>query len=67
MAEYDLRGRQVGVSDLVDLSDVHRGEAVLVVVDEFVPALAGAAVGELVAAEVDSTGLLRRGLVPSVD
>ena len=62
-AEYDLRGRRVDVSDLVDLADLHRGEAVLVLVDGGAPALGGAASGELVAAEVDSSGLLRTGVV----
>lgn len=62
-AEYDLRGRPVDVPDLVDLADVHRGEAVLLLVDADARALGGALLGTLVASQVDSTGLLRTGVV----
>lgn len=62
-AEYDLRGRPVDVPDLVDLADVHRGEAVLVLVDVGVSVLGGESAGTLVASQVDSTGLLRTGAV----
>lgn len=65
-AEYDLRGRPVGVPELVDLADMHRGEAVLVLVDVDAPVLGEAGRGTLVASQVDSTGLLGTGTVAVV-
>lgn len=61
VAEYDLRGTAAEVTSLVELADRHRGEAVLVLVDPGAPVVAGAGVGELLASEVDSSGVLRTG------
>lgn len=55
----DLRGREVGAVELTDVADVHRGEAVLVLVD-VATAYVGAP-GELVALLVDSDGIHRVG------
>ncbi|MGN0065909.1 MAG: hypothetical protein ACI379_16870 [Nocardioides sp.] len=53
----DLRGRDVGVVELSDVADVHRGEAVLVLVNVATAYAEGP--GELVALLVDSEGIHR--------